>query len=131
MTADPTIQLPDHSTEGRLWAAVLDVADAHPTGWTLIGALMVMLHAHDHGLDARRTTRDADALVDVRGIAQPRAASSRPSSISGGSCTRTIPRRTTSGSGSPRTDCSSTCWLPMGSVSAQTSPLCRHSRPCR
>lgn len=70
MTADRTIQLPDHGTEGRLWAAVLDVADAQPNGWTLIGALMVMLHAHDHGLDARRTTRDADALVDVRGIAQ-------------------------------------------------------------
>jgi hypothetical protein len=70
MTANRTIQLPDHGTEGRLWAAVLDVADAQPNGWTLIGALMVMLHAHDHGLDARRTTRDADALVDVRGIAQ-------------------------------------------------------------
>lgn len=70
MTADRTIQLPDHGTEGRLWAAVLDVADAQPNGWTLIGALMVMLHAHDHGLDARRTTRDADALVDVRGLAQ-------------------------------------------------------------
>ncbi len=70
MTTDRTIQLPDHGTEGRLWAAVLDVADAQPNGWTLIGALMVMLHAHDHGLDAHRTTRDADALVDVRGIAQ-------------------------------------------------------------
>lgn len=70
MTADPSIQLPEHGTEGRLWTAVLDVADAQPNGWTLIGALMVMLHAHDHGLDARRTTRDADALVDVRGLAQ-------------------------------------------------------------
>lgn len=70
MTADRLIQLPDHGIEGRLWAAVLDVADAQPNGWTLIGALMVMLHAHDHGLDARRTTRDADALVDVRGITQ-------------------------------------------------------------
>ena len=70
MTADHPIQLPDHGTEGRLWAAVLDVAHAQPNGWTLIGALMVMLHAHDHGLDARRTTRDADALVDVRGLSQ-------------------------------------------------------------
>jgi len=70
MTADRPVQLPDHGTEGRLWAAVLDVADAQPSGWTLIGALMVMLHAHDHGLDTHRTTRDADALVDVRGIAQ-------------------------------------------------------------
>ncbi len=70
MPAERTIQLPDHGTEGRLWATVLDVANAQPSGWTLIGALMVMLHAHDHGLDTRRTTRDADALVDVRGIAQ-------------------------------------------------------------
>ncbi len=70
MTADRPIQLPDHGTEGRLWTAVLDVADAQPQGWTLIGALMVMLHAHDHGLDAQRTTRDADALVDARGISQ-------------------------------------------------------------
>ncbi|MFU8841893.1 MAG: hypothetical protein ACNA8R_14440 [Nitriliruptoraceae bacterium] len=70
MTTDRTIQLPDRGIEGRLWVAVLDVADAQPNGWTLIGALMVLLHAHDHGLDAGRTTRDADALVDVRGIAQ-------------------------------------------------------------
>ncbi|MEX2550199.1 MAG: hypothetical protein WD638_08220 [Nitriliruptoraceae bacterium] len=70
MAADRPIQLPNHGTEGRLWTAVLDVADAQPQGWTLIGALMVILHAHDHGLDARRTTRDADALVDARGIAQ-------------------------------------------------------------
>lgn len=70
MAADPQVQLPHHGTEGRLWAALLDVADAQPDGWSLIGALMVMLHAHDAGIDARRTTGDADALADVRGVAQ-------------------------------------------------------------
>jgi hypothetical protein len=70
MAADRHIQLPQHGTEGRLWTALLDVADAQPEGWTLIGALMVMLHAHDAGIDARRTTVDADALADVRGVAQ-------------------------------------------------------------
>lgn len=69
MAADRPIQLSQHGTEGRLWAALLDVADAQPEGWTLIGALMVMLHAHDAGIDARRTTVDADALADVRGVA--------------------------------------------------------------
>ena len=70
MVASQQIPLPHHGTEGRLWAALLDVADAQPEGWTLIGALMVMLHAHDAGIDARRTTGDADALADARGVAQ-------------------------------------------------------------
>jgi hypothetical protein len=70
VAADRRIQLPDQGTEGRLWNALLDVADAQPQGWTLIGALMVMLHAHTAGIDARRTTRDADALADTRGVAQ-------------------------------------------------------------
>ncbi|MEX1164571.1 MAG: hypothetical protein WEB03_13440 [Nitriliruptor sp.] len=70
MAAEGRIQLPDQGTEGRLWGTVLDLADAQPDGWTLIGALMVMLHAHAAGIDARRTTRDADALADVRGVTQ-------------------------------------------------------------
>lgn len=70
MAVDRRIQLPHQGTEGRLWNALLDVADAQPEGWTLIGALMVMLHAHTAGIDARRTTRDADALADTRGVAQ-------------------------------------------------------------
>ncbi|MEX0836181.1 MAG: hypothetical protein WD010_08830 [Nitriliruptor sp.] len=68
MAADRPIRLPHQGAEGRLWNALLDVADAQPKGWTLIGALMVMLHAHAAGLDARRTTRDADALADTRGV---------------------------------------------------------------
>lgn len=70
MADEGRIQLPDQGTEGRLWATLLDLADAQPDGWTLIGALMVMLHAHAAGIDARRTTRDVDALADVRGVAQ-------------------------------------------------------------
>lgn len=34
MDGDRPIHLPTEGTEGRLWAAVLDVADARPSGWT-------------------------------------------------------------------------------------------------
>jgi hypothetical protein len=45
---DPVI-LPHLGSVGRLWAAVVDVAEQRPHGWTLIGALMVMLHEHEAG----------------------------------------------------------------------------------
>jgi hypothetical protein len=35
--------------------------------WTLIGALMVMLHEHEAGTPTRPATADADAVVDARG----------------------------------------------------------------
>jgi hypothetical protein len=47
--------------------AVADVADHRTRGWTLIGALMVMLHEHEAGTPTRPATVDADAVVDARG----------------------------------------------------------------
>jgi hypothetical protein len=63
---DPVV-LPHLGNTGRLWAAVLDVVDQRPHGWTLIGALMVMLHEHEAGTSTRPATADADAVVDARG----------------------------------------------------------------
>jgi hypothetical protein len=51
----------------RLWAAVLDVADQRAHGWTLIDALMVMLHEHEAGMPTRPATAAADGVVDARG----------------------------------------------------------------
>lgn len=68
MTTDP-IRLPDHGNEGALWSALLDLAEAQPTGWTLVGALMVALHGYESGLPIIRATQDLDAIVEVRGLA--------------------------------------------------------------
>jgi len=67
LRADDPVALPHLGRIGRLWAAVLDVADQRPHGWTLIGALMVMLHEHEAGTPTRPATADADAVVDARG----------------------------------------------------------------
>jgi hypothetical protein len=63
---DPVV-LPHVGRIGRLWSAVLDVADRRAHGWTLIGALMVMLHEHEAGTPTRPATADVDAVVDARG----------------------------------------------------------------
>ena len=64
--ADPVV-LPHLGRIGQLWSAVADVADQRTRGWTLIGALMVMLHEHEAGTPTRPATADADAVVDARG----------------------------------------------------------------
>ena len=67
LRADDPVVLPHLGGIGRLWAGVLDVADERAHGWTLIGALMVMLHEHEAGRATRPATADADAVVDARG----------------------------------------------------------------
>ena len=67
LRADDPVVLPHLGSIGRLWAAVVDVADQHAQGWTLIGALMVMLHEHEASRPTRPATADADAVVDARG----------------------------------------------------------------
>jgi hypothetical protein len=67
LRADDPVVLPHVGSIGRLWSAVLDVADRRAHGWTLIGALMVMLHEHEAGTPTRPATADADAVVDARG----------------------------------------------------------------
>ena len=67
LRADDPVVLPHLGSIEQLWATVLDVADQRAHGWTLIGALMVMLHEHEAGRPTRPATADADAVVDARG----------------------------------------------------------------
>ena len=67
LRADDPVVLPHVGSIGRLWSAVLDVAEQRAHGWTLVGALMVMLHEHEAGTPTRPATADADAVVDARG----------------------------------------------------------------
>jgi hypothetical protein len=67
LRADDPVVLPHLDSIGQLWSAVADVADHRARGWTLIGALMVMLHEHEAGTPTRPATADADAVVDARG----------------------------------------------------------------
>jgi len=64
----PTVFVrPRTADEMRLWAVTLELATALPsTGWTLIGAQMVVLHAAAAGRELGRTSADLDVLVDVR-----------------------------------------------------------------
>ena len=50
-----------------LWDATLDLADELPDrGWTLVGGLMVQLHAYRHGQAGVRATTDIDILANSR-----------------------------------------------------------------
>ena len=40
--------LGDHTVE--LWLALLDIAEAVPVDWVLVGGQMVLLHALEHGV---------------------------------------------------------------------------------
>jgi hypothetical protein len=55
-----------------LWDAALDLADELPgRGWTLVGGLMVQLHAYRYGQSGVRATTDIDILANSR--EQPRS----------------------------------------------------------
>jgi hypothetical protein len=49
-----------------LWAAVGELTEKLPDRWVLIGALMVQLHALEHGVTDVRPTRDIDILARER-----------------------------------------------------------------
>jgi hypothetical protein len=49
-----------------LWTAVGDLADRLPGEWTLIGGLMVQLHAVERGITDVRPTADVDILGQAR-----------------------------------------------------------------
>lgn len=59
---DPVV-LPDRGLHGQMWQALLEVSDKIQEGWTLVGGLMVVLHAHENRMPVERTTRDLDAVV--------------------------------------------------------------------
>jgi hypothetical protein len=50
----------------QLWAAVGELAERLPGEWTLIGGLMVQLHAVEHGVTDVRPTVDVDILGQAR-----------------------------------------------------------------
>jgi hypothetical protein len=54
----------------RLWMAVGELAEWLPGEWTLIGGLMVQLHAVEHGITDVRATID----IDILGQARPQGA---------------------------------------------------------
>jgi hypothetical protein len=49
----------------RLWCDLLDLAEAFPRHWTVIGAHMAALYAWEAGIDAR-PSQDIDVLANVR-----------------------------------------------------------------
>ena len=63
------IDLDDPQTV-RLWMAVGELAERLPGEWTLIGGLMVQLHAIEHGITDVRATID----IDILGQARPQGA---------------------------------------------------------
>ena len=50
--------------------ALLEVTEAMPDHWCLVGGQMVHLHCWERGYPANRPTDDADAALDVRGYPQ-------------------------------------------------------------
>lgn len=66
-----TVVLPPMTrAQAEAWNGLLDVAERHPTGWTLIGGQMVQLHCIERGVAPARPTDDVDTVLDVR--AEPR-----------------------------------------------------------
>lgn len=54
----------------RLWHVLLDLAEALPGAWTLIGGQMVLLHAIEHGVTPSQVSEDGDVVADVRTVHQ-------------------------------------------------------------
>jgi hypothetical protein len=66
----PLLRIPrDDRLTAELWNGLIEVADAIPHDWTLVGAQMVFLHGLEHGRTPPRRTTDLDLVVDVRASA--------------------------------------------------------------
>lgn len=48
------------------WRVLLDLYEAFPEGWCIIGGQMVWLLAHEYGVEPIRATEDVDVVVDIR-----------------------------------------------------------------
>lgn len=57
---------PRDETGAALWASVGELTSILPSGWVLIGGLMVQLHAIEQGAHDVRATQDVDVLGQVR-----------------------------------------------------------------
>jgi hypothetical protein len=49
-----------------MWHVLFELDEQYATGWTLIGAQMVALHAAEHSRTPPRSSEDADVLADAR-----------------------------------------------------------------
>lgn len=54
--------------EIEAWNLLFDLYKAHPAGWAVVGAQMVILHAASHRVSRPVRTGDTDVLVDIRAI---------------------------------------------------------------
>jgi hypothetical protein len=60
------IEIPEQGDDAhRLWSDLLDLAQAFPRGWTIIGAHMVALYGWEASVDTR-PSQDIDVLANVR-----------------------------------------------------------------
>lgn len=59
------IDLTPHAPDG-LWNDVGDLVELLPAEWTLVGGLMVQLHAMERDVAVVRATRDIDVLGQAR-----------------------------------------------------------------
>lgn len=60
------IEIPEQGNDAhRLWADLLDLAQAFPRSWTVIGAHMVALYGWEAGVETR-PSQDIDVLANVR-----------------------------------------------------------------
>lgn len=60
----PLTDATDFEAEG--WLTLLDLFDAMPRDWALVGGQMVHLHCWQRGVTPPRVTTDADVILDVR-----------------------------------------------------------------
>jgi hypothetical protein len=65
--AEATVRLPVlPGPVHELWHALMDLAEATPAGWTLIGGQMVLLHALEHQVSPPQVSEDGDVVANVR-----------------------------------------------------------------
>ncbi len=89
--ADPEVKIAPHDeTSRKLWKTIFSIAEQLNGEWTLVGGLMVQLHAYANSVDVRttdvRTTTDVDILVrtttDIDILANSRTVPSSTEEIS-------------------------------------------------
>ena len=61
------VQLPTLTGhDAGLWDTLIELSDARPAEWTLVGGQMVFLHGLEHGVTPPRVSTDLDILVSAR-----------------------------------------------------------------
>lgn len=62
------VRLDAPGSYGALWRDLLDITEAQPEGWTVVGGLMITLLCEESGQHYLRATEDIDAIIQVRGV---------------------------------------------------------------